>query len=78
MFEAPFDWNSFWDLMTPADAAATFRDMYGAGAADAAAQCAVAAQTDNRDSDHRFWAAVAAELGKPNRIPAANPSPRED
>jgi hypothetical protein len=76
MFEAPFDWNSFWDLMSPADAAATFRDMYGAGAAEAAAQCATAAQNDNRESDHRFWAAVAAELRKPDKTAPAAAYPR--
>jgi len=64
MFEAPFNWNSFWDLMTPEEAAATFRDTYGPAAAKAAAQCAIAARNDNRESDHRFWVAVLAELGK--------------
>jgi len=64
MFEAPFNWNSFWDLMTPEEAAATFRDTYGPAAAEAAAQCATAARNDNRESDCRFWVAVSAELSK--------------
>ena len=37
MFEAPFDWNSFWDLTRPAEAAATFREIRGAAATEAAA-----------------------------------------
>lgn len=73
MFEAPFNWNSFWDLMTPADAAATFRDEYGPAAAAAAAQCATAALDDNRESDHRFWMAVSAELSKSDQTSPAAP-----
>ena len=73
MFEAPFDWNSFWDLMTPAEAAATFRDTYGPTAAEAAAQCAIAALDDHRESDHRFWIAVSAELSKSDETTLAAP-----
>jgi hypothetical protein len=75
MFEAPFDWNSFWDLMTPAEAAATFRAEYGPVAAEAAAQCAIAALDDNRESDHRFWIAVSAELSKADGTAPAAPEP---
>ena len=63
MFEAPFDWNSFWDLATPEEAAATFREIYGSAAAEAAAECATAAKNDDRATDHRFWLAVSAVLG---------------
>jgi hypothetical protein len=63
MFEAPFDWNSFWDLTSPEEAAATFREIYGAAAAEAAAQCAIAAKSDDRATDHQFWIAVSAVLG---------------
>lgn len=77
MFEAPFDWNSFWDLATPQEAAATFRDIYGPTAAEAAEQCAVAAKKDNRESDHRFWAAVSAELSKSDNTASAVPGPRK-
>jgi hypothetical protein len=52
MFEPPFDWNSFWDLTSPAEAAATFREIYGPAAA----------RNDDRENDHRFWVAVSAEL----------------
>ena len=75
MFEAPFNWNSFWDLMTPEDAAATFRDEYGPAAAEAAAQCVIAALNDHRESDHRFWIAVSAELSKSDGTAAAAPEP---
>lgn len=64
MYEAPRDWNSFWDLATPTEAAAMLRDSYGPGAADAAQECASAAQKDDRETDHLFWLAVAAELKK--------------
>jgi hypothetical protein len=57
MFEAPFDWNSFWEL-TPAVAAEMFREFYGLGAAEAAAHCATAAKNDDRPTDYRFWLAV--------------------
>ena len=75
MFEAPFDWNSFWDLMTPEEAAATFRDTYGPAAAEAAAKCAIAALDDNLQNDHRFWIAVSAELGKSDGTAAVTPEP---
>ena len=75
MFEAPFDWNSFWDLVTPAEAAATFRELYGAGAAEAAAECATAAKNDGRASDHQFWLAVSAVLGDSRPNPSAEPTP---
>src|SRR5690348_6955295 len=73
MFEAPFNWNSFWDLTTPAEAAATLRDTYGPAAAEAAAQCATAASDDNRESDHRFWLAVSEELSKSDGTAPAAP-----
>jgi hypothetical protein len=76
MFEAPFDWNSFWDLTSPAEAAATFREIYGAAAAEAAAQCATAARNDDRENDHRFWVAVSAELNRTDETASAGPTPR--
>ena len=75
MFEAPFDWNSFWDLATPEEAAATFREIYGAGAAEAAAECATAAKNDDRATDHQFWLAVSAVLGDASPKTPAEPPP---
>ncbi len=76
MFEAPFDWNSFWDLTTPEEAAATFREIYGPAAAEAAVECATAARNDNRENDHRFWVAVSAELTRPVETASPAPVPR--
>ncbi len=73
MFEAPFDWNSFWDLVTPEEAAATFREIYGAAAAEAATECATAARNDDRENDHRFWVAVSAELSRSDETASAVP-----
>jgi len=67
MYKAPRDWNSFWDLATPTEAAAMLRDSYGPHAAAAAEECASAAKNDNRETDHRFWLAVSAELNAPER-----------
>lgn len=75
MFEAPFDWNSFWDLMSPEEAASTFREIYGAAAAEAAAECATAAKNDDRATDHQFWLAVSAVLGDSSRKTPTNPTP---
>jgi hypothetical protein len=75
MYEAPRDWNSFWDLATPTEAAAMLRDSYGPHAAAAAEECASAAKNDNRESDHRFWLAVSAELNAAKRIRSSPPGP---
>lgn len=75
MYVAPRDWNSFWDLATPADAAALLRDSYGAAAADAALGCASAAKNDDRETDHQFWLAVAAELKKDPAVAASVSQP---
>lgn len=69
-------WNSFWDLATPTEAAAMLRDSYGPHAAEAAEECASAAKNDDRESDHLFWLAVAAELKKDTgAAPASQPIP---
>jgi hypothetical protein len=75
MYEAPRDWNSFWDLATPADAAAVLRDSYGPRAAQAAEECASAAKNDDRETDHFFWLAVAAELKKDRGVAASVAQP---
>lgn len=55
-------WNSFWDLTTPEEAALMLYDLYGEAASQAAARCVVAAQSDGRDADCRFWIAVVLWL----------------
>ena len=56
------EWNSFWDIAEPPEAAAALQDFYGDYAAQAAEQCALGAKRDGRDDDCRFWTAVHAEL----------------
>jgi hypothetical protein len=77
MYEAPREWNSFWDLATPAEAAAALRDSYGAQAVEAAQECASVAKDDDRETDHFFWLAVAAELKKDAAVaaPVSHPIP---
>jgi hypothetical protein len=62
MSAGTLNWNSFWDLATPAQGARALLELYGAAAAQAAADCAGAAKTDGRHTDYRFWVAVCAEL----------------
>lgn len=75
MFETPFNWNSFWDLATPAEAAAVLQESYGPGAADAAQECASAAKKDDRETDYLFWLAVVAELNKAPSAALRPPAP---
>ena len=56
------NWNSFWDLASPEEAAGMLREFYGEAAAEAANRCATAAQSDAREADFRFWMAVVALL----------------
>jgi hypothetical protein len=62
MGQAVFDWESFWDITTPEDAARILFDWYGARAARIAAECGLAAHGDDREEDYRFWYAVFARL----------------
>lgn len=59
------NWKSFWELTTPEEAASRLRELYGAGAAKAAAECAQVAEADGRGEDHRFWVSTFALLGGP-------------
>ena len=71
---ADFDsWNSFWDLASPEEAARALWEFYGAGAAEAAVSCAIAAKNDSRESDYRFWMAVYDDLK--DIAPIANTAP---
>lgn len=49
------DWESFWDIATPKQAAYGLLALYGEGAAAAAAASAVAARADGRSVDAEFW-----------------------
>lgn len=62
MGDQPLDWQSFWDIASPKQAAQALLHFYGAAAAQAAAHCALAAEADGRDADRRYWQAVEAEL----------------
>jgi hypothetical protein len=62
MGQDSFDWDSFWDIATPEQAAWACVELYGPDAALAAAHCGLAAYGDDRDDDYRFWYAVFARL----------------
>ena len=62
MGDQPLDWQSFWDIASPKQAAEALREFYGSAAAQAAEHCALAAEADGRDADRRYWQAVEAEL----------------
>lgn len=55
---APETWRSFWDVTSPEKAARWMQETYGTQAATAAAHCALAADSDARPADYRFWLAV--------------------
>jgi hypothetical protein len=59
--ESP-DWQSFWDLASPEEAARILLESYGADAIGAATECAETAEGDGRETDHQFWIAVLAHL----------------
>jgi hypothetical protein len=63
------DWQSFWDLANPEEGAKRIIELYGTEAADAAAQCAAAASSDDREEDYRFWVAVLGRVGAAERRP---------
>lgn len=52
------DWESFWDLATPSEAADVLFALYDSGAAKAAADSRAAARADGREDDVRFWDAA--------------------
>ena len=60
------DWESFWDLGSPQEASAFLVEEYGSKAATHAAECALAARSDGRDEDYRFWTAVFHHLRDSN------------
>lgn len=58
------DWKSFWDLVTPEQAADVLVELYGKGAARAAADSRAAAQADGREDDVWFWDAAREVLDR--------------
>lgn len=67
------DWESFWDLATPEQAAGILFDFYGGGAAGQAADSAVAARADNREADAEFWDATQLVLRHRHPTPPTAP-----
>ena len=65
------EWQSFWDIASPQQAATAMASTYGEAARQAALQCAAAAEADGRLEDSRFWCAVARQLrGPADGVPA--------
>ena len=64
--------SSFWDLVSPDQAAWFLIKAYGPAAALAAARCNLAAYEDGRDEDYRFWYAVVVRLHTQSPRPAAS------
>ena len=62
MARQSLNWNSFWDLATPEQAAQVLVEFYGVDAALAAAYCGLAAYADDRDDDYRYWFTVFRTL----------------
>src|SRR3546814_12603227 len=74
------EWQSFWDIAAPQQAATAMASTYGEAARQAALPCVAAAEADGRAEDSRFWCAVARQLrgttdGVPT-TPAATEAPR--
>src|SRR3546814_10427348 len=59
------EWQSFWDIASPQQAATAMASTYGEAARQAALQCVAAAEADGRVEDSSFWCAVARQLRGP-------------
>lgn len=70
------DWESFWDLATPEQAADILFALYGSGAAKAAADSRAAARADGREEDVRFWDAAREVLDRRYPYPPVLVRPR--
>ena len=74
MAQDAFNWKSFWEIATPEEAARILTDWFGIMAAQLAVDCALAAGSDQRDDDRRFWLAVLDSLtGSTQRRSRAQP-----
>lgn len=56
------NWQSFWDVASPYEAASAFIELYGSNAVSAAQECVRTAVSDGRNEDARFWKAVIVVL----------------
>src|SRR3546814_17457378 len=56
------EWQSFWDIASPQQAATAMASTYGEAARQAALQCVAATEADRRVGDSRFWCAVAPQM----------------
>lgn len=75
MAQDAFNWKSFWEIATPEEAARILTDWFGIMAAQLAVDCALAAGSDQRDDDRRFWLAVLDSLtGSTQRRSTAQPA----
>ncbi|MDJ0969566.1 MAG: hypothetical protein QNJ06_06660 [Kiloniellales bacterium] len=75
MAQDAFNWKSFWEIATPEEAARILTDWFGIMAAQLAVDCALAAGSDQRDDDRRFWLAVLDSLtGSTQRRSRAQPT----
>ena len=78
MAQDAFNWKSFWEIATPEEAARILTDWFGIMAAQLAVDCALAAGSDQRDDDRRFWLAVLDSLtGSTQRRSTAQPAAAE-
>ncbi len=75
MAQDAFNWKSFWDIATPEEAARILTGWFGMMAAQLAVDCALAAGSDQREDDRRFWLAVLDSLtGSTQRRPEEQPA----
>ncbi|NIA70453.1 hypothetical protein HBA54_17790 [Pelagibius litoralis] len=83
MGDQSLDWNSFWDVANPRQAARALTALYGADAEGAAAHCAQIAESDGRSEDQRFWLAALDEIRAvgtepPGTTETAGPPPGDE
>ncbi|MDJ0944965.1 MAG: hypothetical protein QNJ30_15970 [Kiloniellales bacterium] len=74
MAQDAFNWKSFWDIATPEEAAHILSGWFGVMAAQLAVDCALAAGSDQKDDDRRFWLAVLDHLTGSTRRRAPGPA----
>lgn len=65
--EMSIEFDGFWALSTPGQAAGIIAELYGADAVKAAEQCMETASADHRYDDYCFWQGVLERLADSNR-----------